>query len=53
MLPDIFEGRLVDVSDNDAAARAAENVAEWVNMYALSAEKIRFAIHLVKAFDGY
>jgi hypothetical protein len=44
LFPDIFERLLVDVADDYAAARAAEYVAEWIDVHALGAEKIRFAI---------
>jgi len=45
LFPDIFEADLVYIADDDAAARAAKDIAERVDMHAFCAEKIRFAIH--------
>ena len=42
--PNLIERPLVHVPDYDAAARAAKNVAEWVNVDAFGGEKIRLAV---------
>ena len=41
--PDIFKRGLIDISDNNAAARTTEDVAEGINVHALGREKIRLA----------
>ena len=39
--PDLFERRFIDISDNNAAARTAKDVAERIDVHAFGPEKIR------------
>lgn len=43
-LPDGLKAVLVDISDNNSAAKSAENITIRVDMYPFCAEKILFTI---------
>ena len=53
MFPDILERSLIDVTQDNAAACADEDVAERIDMNALGAKKIRFAVHCSEGFDRF
>ena len=45
LFPHIFKPDSVYIADDDAAARAAKDIAERIDMHAFGREKVRFAIH--------
>ena len=53
VVPDFFEGCAVDITEDDAAAGSAEDVAERVNVNALCTEKGVLAGFVYKLLRGF
>ena len=49
--PDILKGTLIYIANYDSAARAAKDIAEWVDMNAFGTEERSFAVGLRDLLD--
>lgn len=51
LLPDLFEGGLVCVADDDSAAGSAKDACEGIDVNALGAQERIFAVGFLKLVD--